>query len=92
MAVKKRLKKVTNIEQITVCITSCPGCHRQHDIHLSRPESTKNCSYGTGTFRVNVSSVSPLKGGGLELSVKFTPVNGAEIDITESVTVELANE
>jgi hypothetical protein len=92
MAVKKRLKKVTSIDQIRVCIPACPGCGHQHEVRLSRPETRKGCSYQTGTFIVLVTSRNALMGGGLELSVKFQKGYEEPVDITELITVEVDND
>jgi hypothetical protein len=92
MAVKKRLKKVTSIDQIRVCIHICPGCGHEHEIRLSRPETRKGCSYQSGTFIATVTSRSVLAGGGLELSVKFQKGFEEPVDITEQITVELDND
>ena len=66
----------------------CPGCGHQHSFSLSRPVTTRNCSYQKGTFTATLST-SILKPGRLSLVIEFTGEDRRTSNITEKVLVEV---
>jgi hypothetical protein len=85
MAQKVSLKKNISIADISIEVPNCPGCGHEHEYTLSRPVTTRNCSYQKGTFTMEV------KPGvfRLELSVKFTTGYEAPVDVTQNVIVRV---
>jgi hypothetical protein len=84
MARKISIKKNVDISSIEITVPNCPGCGHEHSFRMSRPETTRNCSYQTGTFR----AILKPSFGHLDLSIKFTGgPSGDETDITERVSV-----